>query len=472
MDEPGTVRSIELNRMSITWELDQGRMLTFGNPAVTLWLRPSLERLFQPLVAEMGIPLFRLLVAHESSAGAGEDYRAMVTTLGSTFEEGFLAWGACVSASGWGSFALPVFDTAARRAVVIVKNPWELAMQRELTAQERWGCPFLQGKIIGIFSHAFGVNCWADEVGARVDGSSSYIELHVHADDRTIPDEIAALRGEQRAEAQRRLAEVTRTLRESEERQRAILSSISEVVFTLDPEGRFTSYHVPEELADVYAPGEAVLGRTLDEVFPRRSADAMRAALAQVLSSGRAESLSYERVHNGEVRFFSARMSVLRGSGRAVAGATVIERDLSERLAAERALAERVEIIARQQETIRALSTPVLEVWEGVLALPIVGAVDSQRAAAITEDVLGALVRTQARCVILDLTGVEAIDAATADHFAKITRAVALLGAESRICGIRPAVATAMAAVDAAPAQAKTYSTMRSALMSAIRPSR
>ncbi|MDC0683064.1 STAS domain-containing protein [Sorangium sp. wiwo2] len=78
--------------------------------------------------------------------------------------------------------------------------------------------------------------------------------------------------------------------------------------------------------------------------------------------------------------------------------------------------------------------------------------------------------RTQARCGILDHAGVEAIDAATADHLAKISRAVALLGAESRICGIQPAVARAMTAVDAAPADAKTYSTMRSALMSVIRP--
>ena len=69
-------------------------------------------------------------------------------------------------------------------------------------------------------------------------------------------------------------------------------------------------------------------------------------------------------------------------------------------------------------------------------------------------------------------THVEAVDAITADHFAKITRAVELLGAESRICGIRPAVATAMTAVDAAPAHAKTYGTLRSALMSVIRPSR
>jgi rsbT co-antagonist protein RsbR len=87
------------------------------------------------------------------------------------------------------------------------------------------------------------------------------------------------------------------------------------------------------------------------------------------------------------------------------------------------------------------LSTPILEVWDDVLALPIIGLVDSRRAAQIMERLLEEVVRRQVRTVIIDLTGVEIVDTKTADYFLKVIRAVELLGARCAISGIRPAVA-------------------------------
>jgi anti-anti-sigma factor len=132
---------------------------------------------------------------------------------------------------------------------------------------------------------------------------------------------------------------------------------------------------------------------------------------------------------------------------------------------AEAELTEQLEIIQRQQEAIRTLSTPILQVWEGVLALPVLGVLDAPRAAAMMESLLEAVSRTRARQVILDLTGVETIDTATADHVVKLVAAVELLGARGIVTGIRPEVARAIAAAEADITRLRTLANMRSALL-------
>lgn len=195
--------TIELNNARSDRELEQGRLNFCGMPAALFWLNPTLLRILQPLADETGRPLFRMLIAHSASLDAAEDYHAMITTLGATFEEGFLEWGKAVSAAGWGRFELPLFDPQQRRAIVRVVNPWELEMQRGLP--QNWGCPFIQGKIIGIFSHAFGANCWADEVNLVGAGAELAVELHVSVSQRTIAGELSAIRATHQDEEQRRL---------------------------------------------------------------------------------------------------------------------------------------------------------------------------------------------------------------------------------------------------------------------------
>src|SRR6185436_9208742 len=98
--------------------------------------------------------------------------------------------------------------------------------------------------------------------------------------------------------------------------------------------------------------------------------------------------------------------------------------------AANRELEAKLETIEMQQAAIRELSTPIIEVWTGVLCLPVVGVVDSQRSAEMTETLLEMIVTKQARTAIVDITGIDVIDTKTADHFIKMARAVRLLGAE------------------------------------------
>ena len=119
-----------------------------------------------------------------------------------------------------------------------------------------------------------------------------------------------------------------------------------------------------------------------------------------------------------------------------------------ERKRAEEAMRDHLKVIERQETAIQSLSTPIIRVWDGVLALPIVGAVDSRRAAEITHKLLHAIVETKSRHAIVELTGVEQIDNATAHHLLGMLRTIEFLGARGIVAGVRPAVAKTMAALD------------------------
>ena len=102
---------------------------------------------------------------------------------------------------------------------------------------------------------------------------------------------------------------------------------------------------------------------------------------------------------------------------------------------------EKNDALQRLRLAVQELSTPILELWDDVLALPIIGVVDSRRSSEIMERLLGEVVRRRSRFVIIDITGVELVDTSTADHFIKLVRAVELLGARCMLTGIGPAVA-------------------------------
>jgi hypothetical protein len=196
---------IELYKVPIHWDLGNGTLSFFGIDSALFWTDPSLVKMLAPLAEEIGIELFRLLVAHSSSLGTKEDYYTMISTLGNNFEEGFLAWGRAVSAAGWGAFEMAEYRPYVSKATVIVHNSWEISAQRHLPPEQRWGAPFLQGKIIGIFSHAFGVPCWANDV-CYYDSTVPYTEIKVFPSEKTIENELKKLRHERMMESEQELA--------------------------------------------------------------------------------------------------------------------------------------------------------------------------------------------------------------------------------------------------------------------------
>ena len=101
----------------------------------------------------------------------------------------------------------------------------------------------------------------------------------------------------------------------------------------------------------------------------------------------------------------------------------------------------REEIIARQQQEMIELSTPVVALWEGILALPMIGTLDSTRTQIVMESLLQKIVETGSGVAIIDITGVPTVDTLTAQHLLKTVTAARLMGAECIISGIRPQIA-------------------------------
>lgn len=112
------------------------------------------------------------------------------------------------------------------------------------------------------------------------------------------------------------------------------------------------------------------------------------------------------------------------------------------------ALSERLDIIQRQEAAIRELSAPIIEIWRGVLSIPVIGALSAERASDMTERLLRRIVRSRARWVLLDMTGVADVDAATADHLLRLVRATQLIGCGCLVTGIGPRVAATLAHLD------------------------
>jgi len=108
---------------------------------------------------------------------------------------------------------------------------------------------------------------------------------------------------------------------------------------------------------------------------------------------------------------------------------------------AEVFIKNREETISRQQEEMLELSTPVVKLWEGVLALPMIGTLDSARTQIVMESLLQRIVETSAEVAIIDITGVPTVDTLVAQHLIKTVTAARLMGAECIISGIRPQIA-------------------------------
>jgi len=101
----------------------------------------------------------------------------------------------------------------------------------------------------------------------------------------------------------------------------------------------------------------------------------------------------------------------------------------------------REKVIVRQQQELMELSTPVVTLWDGVLALPVIGTLDSSRTQVVMENLLQSIVDTGALIAIIDITGVPTVDTLTAQHLLKTVAAARLMGADCIISGIRPQIA-------------------------------
>lgn len=174
------------------------------------------------------------------------------------------------------------------------------------------------------------------------------------------------------------------------------------------------------------------------------------------------ETVHYVSVEYG--RHWEAWHLPARGKDGEIIGIVGVGLDVSESKRKEQELSTQLELIQQQQQLIRELGTPIIQVWDEVLTVPMMGVIDPRRAADLTDDLLAEVARTRARFTILDLTGVEVLDAATASHILHMVASIRLLGAEGIITGIKPTVAQTMIALGVDLSTIVTLATLRDGL--------
>jgi rsbT co-antagonist protein RsbR len=135
-----------------------------------------------------------------------------------------------------------------------------------------------------------------------------------------------------------------------------------------------------------------------------------------------------------------------------------------ETLSFQRQLEGQIDTIEKQRVAIRELSTPIIEVWSGVLCAPIVGVLDSARASDMTSALLHNVVQTKASLAIIDITGIEAMDTQATDYFLRMARAIRLLGSECALSGVHPNVARTIVHMGIDLTGIDSYRTLRDAL--------
>jgi rsbT co-antagonist protein RsbR len=131
-------------------------------------------------------------------------------------------------------------------------------------------------------------------------------------------------------------------------------------------------------------------------------------------------------------------------------------------------LKTREEVVRRQQEELLELSTPVVKLWDGILALPIIGTLDSARTQVVMESLLQAIVQTNSRVAIIDITGVPTVDTVVAQHLLKTVTAARLMGADCIISGVRPQIAQTIVHLGINLLDVTTKSTLASAFSVAL----
>jgi rsbT co-antagonist protein RsbR len=128
----------------------------------------------------------------------------------------------------------------------------------------------------------------------------------------------------------------------------------------------------------------------------------------------------------------------------------------------------REEVITRQQQELLELSTPVVQLWDGVLALPLIGTLDSSRTQVVMESLLQRIVETGAGIAIIDITGVPTVDTLVAQHLLKTISAARLMGADCIISGIRPQIAQTIVHLGVELGDVTTKATLAGALAVAL----
>jgi rsbT co-antagonist protein RsbR len=244
---------------------------------------------------------------------------------------------------------------------------------------------------------------------------------------------------------------------------RALLESAPDAMVIAGPDGRIVLVNRQAEVLFGYD-REELAGQKVEVLVPQRlhgrhvqHRDGFFATPAVRPMGADLELLGVRR--DGSEFPVEISLSPLNTESGALVSAAI--RDVTERR-------ETQERLRRQRDEIMELSTPVIQVWDKVLALPIIGTLDSGRAARLTEGLLEKIAEQQAEVIILDISGVPTVDTLVAQHLLKTVQAATLMGAVSIISGVRPETAQAIVHLGIDLGRLRSRNTLRDALQLAL----
>jgi rsbT co-antagonist protein RsbR len=235
---------------------------------------------------------------------------------------------------------------------------------------------------------------------------------------------------------------------------------------------RLTTAELEREFGDLLD----ALPPALDTGLAAEEAGELRALLAELSASRARRGFSSTETAAAVFALKDAildRLDVSGGDAQTLADFVVFDKIIDQMglLTFETYAVTRERLVASQAEQLLELSTPVVKLWEGVVAVPLVGTLDSARAQVVMEKLLQSLVDTGSAYAIIDITGVPAVDTQVAQHILKTVVAARLMGADCLISGIRPQIAQTIVALGIEFGDITTKATLADALRHAVRAS-
>jgi anti-anti-sigma regulatory factor len=214
---------------------------------------------------------------------------------------------------------------------------------------------------------------------------------------------------------------------------------------------------------------EDVIGCTDEELFPPEVVRLWRRREERAVADGQPLTTEDEFPQDDGMHIYHGTMVPLRDDDGYIHAIAGISSDITElKLSEKKRLQLQQEVIEAQMRTLRELANPIIPLSDRVITLPLIGRMDHQRGSQVLETLLEGVTAHQARTVIIDVTGVPAIDGQAADTLTRATQAVQLLGAEVILTGLQPETAQALAKHQLG-LDLSTYGTLRQGIEHALR---
>jgi len=297
-DETDTLRVSGIN---IKWQPERGTCTFESLPVAMMWVDTTLAGLVAGVQAMVGTKRFGLALQSEGRKSVEADWQ-VISSL-PDFKQGFKAIANIAAVAGWGDWKLVSLDKKKKRCRFQVKNSWEGNCQKALGVC--WGSGFLAGKMAGYCSRLFEINCWAEQTASIAKGDE-FDEFVVAPSARDLEKEIQSLlatdeatRADMAVVLEKMDQEITvrrkteEKLAESEEMLDSIVSSVPDIIYRLDPQGRIT--FISQTVTEYgYAPAD-LIGQSIYDIVHPEDRDSVRSRIDERRTGNR-------RTRNLEVR--------------------------------------------------------------------------------------------------------------------------------------------------------------------------